>query len=235
MTAKRRKHLSDAGTGVFEREASRIARALAPIGTIDISDPSGWNLALTQPEEDAAGSALAGWDGAENFICFSPGTKQPINNWPDPQWISVLETVSAAHPDLGAAVIGASDDRERGSTLLNAWRGPTLNCCGEISPRASAALMQRARLFLGHDSGPMHLAAAVQTPVVAVFSRRNPPGIWFPFGDDHRIFYPGLAWSGGHPAVTRTADGETDIASIPAEQVAAACCVNLAQAGRPAA
>jgi len=47
-------------------------------------------------------------------------------------------------------------------------------------------------VFLCHDSGPMHLAAAVGTPCVAVFSRHNPPGRWFPYGPDHTVLYP---WS----------------------------------------
>jgi ADP-heptose:LPS heptosyltransferase len=35
----------------------------------------------------------------------------------------------------------------------------------------------------------MHLAAAVQTRCVAVFSARNPPGVWFPYGTQHRVLY----------------------------------------------
>ncbi len=78
-------------------------------------------------------------------------------------------------------------------------------------------------MFLGNDSGPMHLAAAVDTPAVAVFSRHAKPGIWFPLGNTHRIFYPGLSWSGGRPPVERDAANEAAITSIPADQVAEAC------------
>ena len=39
----------------------------------------------------------------------------------------------------------------------------------------------------------MHLAASVGIRCVAVFSRRNPPGKWFPFGGNHKILYPPLA------------------------------------------
>jgi ADP-heptose:LPS heptosyltransferase len=49
--------------------------------------------------------------------------------------------------------------------------------------------MERVRAFIGHDSGPMHLAAAVGTPCAAVFSARNLPGIWFPYGSGHTVFY----------------------------------------------
>ncbi|MAM69210.1 MAG: hypothetical protein CMM12_10685 [Rhodospirillaceae bacterium] len=80
-------------------------------------------------------------------------------------------------------------------------------------PSASAAApvpMECSRLFGGHNSGPTHPAAAAQTPIVAVFSRRNPP-------------------------VTRTADGESDIASIPARQIAAGFSDCLARTARTVA
>jgi heptosyltransferase III len=107
--------------------------------------------------------------------------------------------------------------------LLAAWGGPRLNLCGSVSPRESAALIERASCFAGHDSGPMHLSAAVMTPSVAVFSLKNPPGLWFPYGKDNRIFYPGLDWSGGNPPVIRDAAGEIALSSISADVVAEAC------------
>jgi hypothetical protein len=45
----------------------------------------------------------------------------------------------------------------------------------------------------------------------------------FPLGDKHRIFYPGLSWSGGAPLHYRETGGETSITSIPADQVLEAC------------
>ncbi len=44
-------------------------------------------------------------------------------------------------------------------------------------------------MFLGHDSGPMHLAASVGTPVVAVFAARNIPRVWFPLGEQNEVVY----------------------------------------------
>jgi heptosyltransferase III len=64
-----------------------------------------------------------------------------------------------------------------------------LNLCGVTSPRETAAVMGRATLFVGHDSGPMHLAAAVGIRCVALFSARNLPRVWFPFGTNHRVIY----------------------------------------------
>ena len=58
-----------------------------------------------------------------------------------------------------------------------------------LTPRESAAALKKSALFIGHDSGPMHLSAAVRTPCVAIFSARNKPGVWFPYGEKHRVLY----------------------------------------------
>lgn len=219
----RRRHVFDADTGLFERETSRIARALEGLGPIDIEDPAARNLRFTDAEQDTARQLLSGWAGTDNFICFSPGTKQAVKDWTDPNWSSVLERVSTAYPNLGIVVVGADGDRARSDALLRCWQGPKLNTCGRISPRVSAAAMADAIFFLGNDSGPMHLAAAVNRPAVAVFSRHARPGIWFPLGNHHRVFYPGLSWSGGNPVQYRQPEEETSIASIPADGVLEAC------------
>ena len=223
LTRRRRRHVHDSGTGLFERETSRIARALEGLGPIDIDQPAGKDLCLTQAEQTEAGQVLSDWKDTRRFICFSPGTKQAIKDWTDTNWSAVLEKLSAAHPELGIVVVGADEVRARSDALLGCWQGPQINTCGEISPRVSAAVMSNAIFFLGNDSGPMHLAAAVDTPAIAVFSRHAPPGIWFPLGDRHRIFYPGLRWSGGQPLIKRDVENETGITSIPTDQVIGAC------------
>ena len=77
--------------------------------------------------------------------------------------------------------------------IASGWRAvsahPPLNLCGALTPRESAAVFARATLFLGHDSGPGHLASAVQTPTITVASARNLPGIWFPYGSRNRVLY----------------------------------------------
>jgi heptosyltransferase III len=203
--------------------ASRIFEGLSDLGDFEIDNPANWSLRLTAPEHETATQALASWDGRDEFVAFSIGTKWPENDWGDVNWHRVFEIVSDRKPGVGLIAVGAPGERERSAQLLAAWRGPTLNLCGSVSPRESAALIGRASCFAGHDSGPMHLSAAVRTPSVTVFSLKNPPGLWFPYGKDNRIFYPGLSWSGGNPEVTRDAAGESELSTISADAVAGAC------------
>ncbi len=218
-----RAHRFDAETGLYEREVSRIARALSVLGEIDTDEAANRDLLPSDAETAAAQALLSEWDGNARFLAFSPGTKQAVKDWTDANWIAAFATLSADDPDLGLAIVGAPEDRERADRLAAHWRGPVLNCCGRANPRESAAVIGRAAAFLGNDSGPMHLAASVGVTAVAVFSTLAPPGVWFPLGKAHRIFYPRLAWSGGYPPVLREAADEPDLTEIPVAQVVEAC------------
>jgi heptosyltransferase-3 len=93
-------------------------------------------------------------------------------------------------------VVGSNQEAKVASSLIAQWGGPVANLCGKLSPRETAAVLGRARGFVGHDSGPMHLAAAMGTPCVAVFSARNIPKVWYPYGDKHHVIYHRTACAG---------------------------------------
>jgi heptosyltransferase III len=217
-----------------EPEADRLAGCVAGIGAAATEDLTNWRLNLTTRELAAADALIDGWAGATAFIALSLGTKLAINEWGDDRWQEVIDGLTADQASLGLALIGGPDDFTRSEALARNWHGPVLNLCGATAPRISAAVIAKALLFMGHDSGPMHLAASVGTSSVLVFSMHNPPGIWFPFGAQHRVFYPGLSWSGGDPAIERDIAGEAGIAQIPAPRVLEACRASLAAAGDPA-
>ncbi len=218
-----RRYCKDGPHGLYESEASRLARCMADIGAIDLGDPAGWSLALTPAERDAATRAIDDWPGAGRFVAFSIGAKIAIKEWGDVRWAALLAALSARHPALGLAMVGGPNDGARSQAVARGWNGPTIDLCGRLTPRESACVIERAELFMGHDSGPMHLAASVGTTAVSVFSTHREPGIWFPHGARHRIFYPGLSWSGGDPPVFRDAAGERTIAQIPVAPVLEAC------------
>jgi ADP-heptose:LPS heptosyltransferase len=117
------------------------------------------------------------------------GTKNQSNDWEEPNWMELMRRLAASHPGLPLVLFGVREERERSDRMLALWRGPTANLCGETSPRVTAAVLRNAAVMVCHDSGPMHLAATMGVPCVAIFSARNPPGEWYPRGDHHTIFY----------------------------------------------
>ncbi len=186
-SAELRRH-RQLGPELWESEAARLARCLAPLGTAAPEDPASYDLALSEAERGAAARALAPL-GGHDVLALCVGGKVQSKDWEDANWQAALDRLGRARPELALVAVGAPDEAARSAGLLARWPGPTLNLCGALTPRETAAALAHARLYLGHDAGPMHLAAAVGTPCVAVFSARAKPGVWFPAGPGHRPLY----------------------------------------------
>ena len=183
-----RKPQVDPLSGETEREALRLARCLKDLGPIDLDDPKAWDLQL-QPDEVQAAQRALGPLHSLDFLAVSIGGKDPRKDWGDANWAALLRILAASRSHLGLAFVGAADEAERCQRLAKAWSGPTLNLCGLLTPRESAAAMQQAVLYLGHDNGPMHLAASVGTQCVAMFGNVNMPRWWHPMGPGHHIIH----------------------------------------------
>jgi heptosyltransferase-3 len=173
----------------YEYEGARLARCVAALGDARLDDLASFDLALTDEETAAAHAALAGLGDGRRLIAASVGAKVDVKDWGDANWAALLRALRAARPGWGLVMMGSVDEWERSGRLLEHWGGDAINLCGRLSVRESAAMLARCRLFIGHDSGPMHLAAAVKTTCVAIFSSRNLPGEWFPQGMGHRVLY----------------------------------------------
>ena len=113
-------------------------------------------------------------------------------DWGLTNWRALVEGLARRYPSYALVFCGAREESEGSAYVQEGCRHSgvsSLNLCGLLSPRESAAVLERAALFIGHDSGAMHLAAAVQTPCVAIFSARNLPRVWFPYGRRHKVLY----------------------------------------------
>lgn len=183
-------------TGRVEREANRLVRCLGKLGDVDPDDTAFYRLRLTEEERNTANRKVDALPEKMPVISVSIGAKCSVKDWEDANWTELLIKLGGMYPAHALVMIGAKVERQRSEKLLHNWRGPALNLCGELSPRESAAVLQKADIFIGHDSGPMHLAASVGTRCVAIFSSRNLPGEWFPLGEGHQILYHQVPCSG---------------------------------------
>jgi ADP-heptose:LPS heptosyltransferase len=178
----------DATTGLYESEAHRLARLIAELGDARPGEAASWDLRLTSAERRAGNDALGDLAGRPLIVC-GPGTKMQAKDWGAENWRALLGRLGRAHPEHGLALVGASEDAQLSESAAQEWTGRKVNLCGRLSPRETAAVLERAEVFLGPDSGPMHLAASVGTPCVIAFSARGLPGVWFPTGTQHEIAY----------------------------------------------
>jgi heptosyltransferase III len=182
----------DESIQALEPEASRLARNLAELGDANLEAPASWDLHLTAAEHARAADVLSPIAGYP-MIAVSVGTKVQSKDWGRDNWRALLNRLTTLYPEHALALCGASEENEASEFAANGWReksaAPVVNLCGVLTPRESAAVFAQAPVFVGHDSGPMHLAAAVQTPCVAIFAARNKPRVWFPYGKQHRVLY----------------------------------------------
>lgn len=177
----------DPATGELEREAARLIRTCAALGPIDIEDRANWDLLLTAAEREKAAEILKPLQGRP-FIAVNMGGKAAEKDWGLPNW-EALRTQLEGRGKSGLLVVGGGEDHERAEGFRAGWAGPSVNACGHLSPRESGAALAQASLFIGHDSGPLHLASSVNTPAIGLFGDYNRPKQWHPVGDHVRILH----------------------------------------------
>jgi heptosyltransferase III len=210
----------DSATGLYEAEASRLARTLAELGDAGVDDPAHWSLRLTALEREKARVALGVLVGRPIIVC-GPGTKMQAKDWGEQNWQALLVRLHTKYPEYGLALIGAQEDAVVSEYAAEHWTGPKVNLCGKLSPRETAAVLERAAVFLGPDSGPMHLAACASVPCVIAFSARGLPGIWYPAGKQHEVIYHQTSCY-GCGLETCLVEARRCLTSIAVEEMAAA-------------
>lgn len=184
----------------FEPESQRLASRLASLGVIDLADQRLWDLGLTQWERNEASELLPLHQ--KHLIAVSIGTKLPVKDWGEENWEKLLGLLSRQTPGATLILLGSADEWARSDKLSQAWAGDSVNLCGKTAPRISAAVLEQCRLFIGHDSGPMHLASAVGVPTLGLFSWLSPPGQWSPGRKGWKLaktLYPRLPDGGWKP------------------------------------
>lgn len=170
--------------GDIEQECLRLARCLRALGPIPVDDRSHWSLGLREAEYQRAAQCTEPLRG-RRYLAINMGGKVAINDWGMSNWLPLLSRLSASDPALGLLVLGGPEDHPRGEEAARVWQGPQVNACGALKPRESAAAVEAASLFIGHDSGPLHLAAAMGVRCIGLFGDNNPPAKWHPYGPDN--------------------------------------------------
>jgi ADP-heptose:LPS heptosyltransferase len=115
-------------------------------------------------------------------IAVHVGAGTAAKRWPDDHWRDLVAWLVVR---LGAEVVlvGGKEERiiARHITGPSPYRG-VIDWTGQLGVAELAAVIGQSDLFVGADSGPAHLAAAVGTPAVVLFSGTNDPGQWRPWG-----------------------------------------------------
>jgi lipopolysaccharide heptosyltransferase II len=128
------------------------------------------------PERPAIAAAVKlKWNtGGTSWIALPPGARWENKRWPVEYFSGLVSR--AAEKFLGArfAILGSEDDRPSGEIISRAAPARCLNLCGETSLPEMVEWVRLCDLMVTNDTGPMHAAAALGKPLVALFGPTEP-------------------------------------------------------------
>ena len=216
-----------------EHEADHLLRRLelcgfpkTPIGRGDT------DLALTSREREEGEQWLRlnvpANSAGLSLVGIGPGSKWPSKLWPEERFAE-LGTRLIRELGFYPVVFGGSDEAALAARLIKHW-GAGVSAAGVLSIRAAATVLARCSLYVGNDTGTMHLAAAVGTPCVAIFSALDWPGRWHPYGHGHTVLRRQVPCEGCLLSVC-TMQGMRCLREITTDDVIAHCHATLFRSG----
>lgn len=121
-----------------------------------------------------------------DFIHIHPASRWFFKCWPVERMAALVECLQADGHAVVLTAAPSNDEKAMLAAIQARLTKPALSLSGQLSLKELAALTQMAKLFIGVDSAPMHISAAVGTPTVALF---GPSGDkqWGPWGVPFRV------------------------------------------------
>ncbi len=110
------------------------------------------------------------------------GAKRQQNRWPIEYFKEVADYL--LQKEFNILLFGGADDLEIAEQING---GSVFNYCGKLTPLETAEMMKNCKLVISNDTGPMHLAYAVGTPIIAIFSGRDYANKWFPPEENYTL------------------------------------------------
>ena len=161
-------------------EADALAGLLKPMGIDAHADQLEYVVTAEEREAAAQFAAAEGVDSSRPLALLAPGSGWSGKNWLPERFGEVARWLSVERGFQLAWVGGAGEE-----TLVPEVGAVGFNWVGKTGLFQLAAVMERARLFVGNDGGLLHFAAALNVPTVSVWGPTS-PGKWGPKGPFHR-------------------------------------------------
>lgn len=159
---------------------------LAPVDAAFLDPPDPGRDRLEMPLEPDAAATVAdrlrrlGVADSAELVVLHAGAGNEFRRWPDRAFTEVASALSGDRPDRVVVVVGSSADAAMVSGVVAGARAAAgvqpqnlIEAAGWSLPELRA-LMERAAVFVGGDSGPMHIAATTDIPIVAIFGPTLP-------------------------------------------------------------
>jgi len=181
-----------------EHEIDRYLDLIAAVsGPLDYRQASTF-IHLTGADGEFAERFLGGDAVSRSAVTIGmqPGTSPTMRwkQWPLARYREIIQKLLAHHPDARIVLFGSASERPMICDLARDLGSNVIIAAGKTTVKQAAALIQRCQMLVCNDSGLMHLAVAVGTPVVAIYGptdiRRTAP-----IGSEHTVIRHDLACS----------------------------------------
>lgn len=130
----------------------------------------GQELDVTDEDRVLANAALPA-QPQERIVVLHPGASDPRRRWPAARYARVADALAARGATI--AISGTDAEADLAHSVARHMTYPSSNLAGRLSLRALCGLLERARMMLSNDTGPLHMALALGKPCVGIFWLTN--------------------------------------------------------------
>ena len=130
-------------------------------------------------------------ESSSELIAAAPGSVWPTKRWPKESFAQLCGQFLKDGKTV--VLVGGKDDRNLCEEIAYTGESNVVNLAGLLTLRQSAELLQRCRVVVTNDSAPMHLAAAVGTPTVAIFGPTIPGFGFYPYRSNSKVVEKALS------------------------------------------
>ena len=153
--------------------------------------------------------------GSQLKIGIMPGGKYSARLWPGHYFAELINKINENFL-VTIILVGSESEKKLVEKIKNQIKKKPLDMSGCLTIHQTGALINQCHLLITNDSGPMHIAAAVKTPTVSIFSSVDIPFLWYPAGNNHKIFYNKVDCS---PCFQKECDNHICMEGISVESV----------------
>jgi len=137
--------------------------------------PVHWDFVWLPERPSVAAAVRQKWQPeAAQWIVIHPGGRWPNKRWPAEHYAELVRRLAADCPELHFVILGDSQERELGATISRIQLARCLDLTGQTSLPEMIEWIRLSSLVVTNDTGPMHVAAALGKPVVAIFGPTAP-------------------------------------------------------------
>ncbi|KPK98391.1 MAG: hypothetical protein AMJ95_04415 [Omnitrophica WOR_2 bacterium SM23_72] len=133
----------------------------------------------------------AGIKKTDRLLVIHPGASCPSKIWPNDRFAEVADRLIEKY-GFKVFIVAGQKDKVLSQQVVNRMHHAAVNLAGEISLSQLTSLLRRSHLFISNDSGPVHIASALDLPLISILARNEPglsPRRWGPLGERSRTLH----------------------------------------------